>query len=131
LEVIAKSTEFPAQLTSYLDAHADIDPRADWPGEDDLWMTHLLARLTFDHVVHEPFMVDGRTELLAHQWLHGRQPPRAKLPKATKKSLQRLSRKRPPGWLRRTEQLLENAMKDRRPRVVTPAAGLSHEARRV
>ena len=36
LEVIAKSTQFPAQLTSYLDAREKIDPRAEWPGEDDL-----------------------------------------------------------------------------------------------
>lgn len=120
LEVIAKSTQFPAQLTSFLDARARLDSRAEWPGEDDLWMTHVMARLEFNHVTQGLFMVDGRTDLLADQWVLGRPAPRAKLPKATKKSLQRLSRERPPGWLRRTEELLDQALKNRRPNIVTP-----------
>ena len=120
LEVIAKSTQFPAQLTSYLDARARLDSRAEWPGEDDLWMTRLLARLNFDHIDREMFLVDGRTDLLAEQWMLGRPAPRAKLPKATKKALQRLSRERSAGWLRRTEELLDHAMKSRRPNVVAP-----------
>lgn len=120
LEVIAHSTQFPAQLTSYLDARAHIDPRAEWPGEDDLWMTHLLARLDFDRVDHELFMVDGRTDLLTDQWLLQRPPPRADLPKATKKQLRKLSRLRPSGWLAHTEDLLDQAMQNRRPRVTAP-----------
>jgi Holliday junction resolvase-like predicted endonuclease len=120
LEVIAKSTQFPAQLTSYLDVRPRIDPRAEWPGEDDLWITHLLSRLSFDHVEAPLFMVDGRTDLLADQWTLGRPAPRSDLPKATKKALQRLSRERPPGWLRRTEDLFAEAQVHRRPKIVSP-----------
>ena len=83
-------------------------------------MTHLLARLEFSHVTRDLFMVDGRTDLLAEQWMFDRPPPRAKLPKATKKALQRLSRERPAGWLGRTEDLLDQALKNRRPKIVTP-----------
>lgn len=120
LEVIARSTQFPAQLTSYLDARANIDPRAEWAGEDDLWVTHLLDRLDFSHVKRDLFMVDGRTDLLADQWMLDRPAPRANLPKATRKSLQRLSRERPSGWLRRTEDLLDQALRTRRPKIVAP-----------
>lgn len=121
LEVIAQSTQFPAQLTSYIDARLKIDPRAEWAGEEDLWMTHLLDRLDFSHVADDIFMVDGRTDLLVEQWSHGQASPRVRLPKATKKALQRLSRERPKGWLRETERLLGKALAQRRARVVTPS----------
>lgn len=39
------------KVRAAVDHERAIDPRADWPGEDDLWMTHLLARLQFDGVV--------------------------------------------------------------------------------
>lgn len=120
LETIAKSTQFPAQLTGYLSARAEIDPRAEWPAEDDLWMTHLLSRLDFSHVDEQPFMVDGRTDLLADQWMRDRPAPRADLSKATKKALQRLGQRRPEGWLRETERLLDDARRGRRAKVVTP-----------
>jgi hypothetical protein len=120
LEAIAGSTQFPGQLTSYIEARSHIDPRAEWPGEDDLWMTHLLARLRFGHIEADRFMVDGQTDLLAAQWMHGGRAPRADLPKATKKSIRRLSRTRPSGWLHQTEQLLDAALRHREPRLRAP-----------
>lgn len=120
LEAIVGSTQFPGQLTGYIEARSHIDPRTEWPGEDDLWMTHLLARLRFGHIDADRFMVDGQTDPLAAQWMHGRPAPRADLPKATKKSIRRLSRTRPPGWLHQTEDLLDAALRHRKPRVRAP-----------
>jgi hypothetical protein len=119
LQVIALSTEFPAQLTTYMTVRAQLDPRAEWPGEDDLWLTHLLANLSFKKVDTDRFMVDGRTDLLAKQWMEQRPAPRSDLPKATRKAMRRLSRKRPANWLRETEIMFSEAMRHRQPRVAT------------
>lgn len=120
LEVIVKSCEFTAQLTGYLDERSQLDPRALWVNEDDLWVTHLLARLDFSSVSASRFMVDGKTELLQDQWLRDRRPPRMKLPKATRKAVQRLARDRRRRWLRESETLLTQARAGRKPRVAAP-----------
>jgi hypothetical protein len=115
-ELICRLIEFPAQLILYLDARRALPRQITTGDEMNLWMMHLLAKLEFPQDAGHVSLRGDWTEEIDRHYMFGHGPlPKMPLERRARSAVERLDRKREPGHVRATEELIERDQWTRMP----------------